>query len=525
MSHSLPRVVILGRPNVGKSTLFNRLFGRRRALVHDEPGVTRDRLEEKVQWWFNGRAHDLLIVDTGGVGGDRFAQEIEAQVEIALSEANVVLVLFDGQVGLTPADREILRKLKQNGVFERVPIVGVVNKVDAEMHETMINEFYAAGLDELLTVSAEHGRGIDDLKMAIAQKLSLDVSKKTEEEKEEEDFEAESSSDSEDLVESGDFELVSEDEEVSSSEEEIENDGLDDKKTPRIAILGRPNVGKSTFVNALLGLNRMITSPIAGTTVDSIDSVAVLKGKPYVLIDTAGIRRKSKTEQGIEVLSVVQTRKALERADVAILMIDGSGEQGVTDQDEKIGGLIEEVGCGVIIVVNKWDLNREKPDFTRQMAADWVRESMGFLKYAPILFVSALEHRGYKDLGDLVDEILHQRQLKIPTHEFTEWVRREAGVHNPANAKFYLCHHTSRHPPTFVLHVNDPEKVHFSLRRHFVNALRDRWGFMGSPVRILFHEAQNRRSLPKSIKTRTAKTKVGVAAAKLHEKRNASPGK
>jgi GTP-binding protein len=233
----------------------------------------------------------------------------------------------------------------------------------------------------------------------------------------------------------------------------------------------------------------MITSPIAGTTVDAVDSLTYLNEKPFVLIDTAGIRRKSKTEQGIEVLSFVQARKALERADVAILMLDG--ETGIVDQDEKIGGLIEEIGCAVILMVNKWDTQRRNKEFTRDEAAERIRKSMGFLKYAPIVFVSAKERRGFQDLGDLISEILHQKQLKIPTHQFTEWVRKEALIHNPMAAKFYLCHQSGRNPPTFVCHVNDPERVHFSLKRHFLNALRERWGFMGSPVRLLFVAGKN----------------------------------
>lgn len=259
-----------------------------------------------------------------------------------------------------------------------------------------------------------------------------------------------------------------------------------------MAIVGKPNVGKSTLVNALVGEDRMITSPIAGTTVDSVDSTAILNDKEFLLIDTAGIRRKSKTEQGIEVLSVVQTRKALERADIAILLLDG--DEGVTDQDEKIGGLIEEAGCAVILAINKWDTQKSNPKFTKEMASEKIRKKMAYLKYAPMMFVSAKERRGLDDLGDLVEEILHQRRLKIPTHEFTEWVRKESTIHNPDNAKFYMCHQTGRNPPTFVCHVNNPDQVHFSLRRHLVNAMRERWGFMGNPVRLLFLKGGSERA-------------------------------
>lgn len=455
------RVVIVGRPNVGKSTLFNRLVGKRRALVHNEPGVTRDRIESEVLWWINKKGVPVTIVDTGGLGGERFSDEIERQVAVALDKAHVILFLFDSQSGLTPLDEELLKKLKRSGVMDQAVTIGVVNKVDAEVHEDRIVEFYAFGLNSILTISAEHGRGIDDLKKAI-----LDSSK-----------------------------------ELPPFQDLQENPTPDSSpKIPRIAIVGRPNVGKSTLLNAILQEDRVITSPIAGTTVDAVDTLASLSGKPFLFVDTAGIRRKSKTEQGIEVLSVVQTRKVLEQADVAILVLDG--ETGTSDQDEKIGGLIEEVGCSVILLMNKWDTQRKNPGFTRELAATRIRKEMGYLKYAPIVFASALQGKGISELGDLLEEIIHQRQLKITTHDFTEWIRKEITIHNPMNAKFFLCHQSGRHPPTFVCHVNDPEKVHFSLRRHLVNAMREKWGYMGTPIRLLFIEGKNRRSLPRKIKTK-----------------------
>lgn len=469
------RIVIVGRPNVGKSTLFNRLYGKRRALVHDEPGVTRDRLEEQTQWKRGGKTFPISLVDTGGVGGDRFAVEIEKQVKIAVEQADLVLFVLDSTVGVTPLDEELLRELNRSGVMKKTPAFAIVNKVDAELHEERIADFYSLGLDEVFTLSAEHGRGIDDLMRAVMERFA--------------------------------------DHGQEDVEEIEEDDGTEEAaprapKIPRIAIVGKPNVGKSTLVNAILGEQRMITSPIAGTTVDAVDSCVELDGKPYLFVDTAGIRRKSKTEQGVEVLSVVQTRKALESADLAILVLDG--EQGITDQDEKIGGLIEEIGCSVILLMNKWDTQRRNAGFTKELAAEKIRGKMAYLNYAPIVFASALRSQGLGDLGGLIDEILHQRQLKLPTHDFTEWVRKEATIHNPMNAKFYLCHQSGRNPPTFVCHVNDPDKVHFSLRRHFVNALRERWGYMGSPVRMLFIEAKNRRSLPRKKNVRRNSPKVPV---------------
>lgn len=471
------RIVIMGRPNVGKSTLFNRLIGKRRALVHDMPGVTRDRIEHAAQWWFNRREYPITLIDTGGVGGEHFAQEIEDQVGMALSNADAAMIVFDAHAGVTAADHELMRKISRAGIHKRLPLFAVVNKVDAETHESLISDFFSLGLDHVLTISAEHNRGIDDLKEQVLETLiSLHPESKGSEEEFEEEAEVESDEAEEDL------EVESEDETEEAREERI----------PRIAIVGQPNVGKSTLTNAILGEARMITSSIAGTTVDAVDSEVELSGKPFILVDTAGIRRKNKTEKGVEVLSVVQAKKALERADIAILLLDG--ERGTTEQDEKIGGLIEEAGCSVILAINKWDTQRKNPKFTKEMAADRIRGKMAYLKYAPIMFVSAKEGRGFEDLGDLVSDILHQRQLKIPTHEFTEWVRREATVHNPMNAKFYMCHQAGRNPPTFVCHVSDPDKVHFSLRRHLVNTLRERWGFMGSPVRMLFVQGKSTRA-------------------------------
>jgi GTP-binding protein len=470
----------MGRPNVGKSTLFNRLIGSRRALVHDMPGVTRDRIEHSAKWWVHRHEYSITLIDTGGVGGEHFAQEIEDQVGMALSSADAALIVFDAHAGVTAADHELMRKISRAGIHKRIPLFAVVNKVDAESHESLISDFFSLGLDHVLTISAEHARGIDDLKEQVIQVL-----RPTQEASEEES--EETSEESEDLA-SEEMEAGAED--ADGSEEE--SDEPKEDRLPRIAIVGQPNVGKSTLTNAILGESRMITSPIAGTTVDAVDSEVELSGKRFILVDTAGIRKKSKTEQGIEVLSVVQAKKALERADLAILLLDG--ERGTTEQDEKIGGLIEDAGCSVILAINKWDTQRKNPKFTKEMAAERIRGKMAYLKYAPIMFVSAKEGRGFEDLGDLASDILHQRQLKIPTHEFTEWVRRESTVHNPMNAKFYMCHQAGRNPPTFVCHVSDPDKVHFSLRRHLINALRERWGFMGSPVRMLFVQGKSTRA-------------------------------
>lgn len=444
-----PKLVIVGRPNVGKSTLFNRLFGRKRALVHDYPGVTRDRLEEIGEWWVKAKRYEVTLVDTGGLGGEKFKEEISRQVGTALEHADIVVALFDGQAGFTSLDQEVIHQMVRSGLKDReIPIVGVINKVDADQHEDFIHEFYKSGLDPLITISAEHNRGIEDLQEKLIELL-----------------------------------LEKEKIEALPPKEEV-------KKIPRIAIVGRPNVGKSTLTNALLHEDRMITSNVAGTTIDAIDSLCEINGHPFYLIDTAGIRRKNKTEQGVEVLSVVQAKKALERCDLALLVVDG--ETGTTDQDEKISSLIEEVGCSVILVVNKWDTQKRNQKFTTKDASERIHREMAYFKWAPMMFVSAKEKTGLNDLGDLANDILEQRNLKVSTNEFTEWVRAESEIHNPGNVKFYMCHQAGRHPPTFVCHVSQPTKVHFSLSRHLVNAIRKRWGYMGSPIRLHFVEGKSR---------------------------------
>ena len=439
------KVVIVGRPNVGKSTLFNRLTKSRRAIVHDRPGVTRDRIIEEVRWNADGEPYDILLIDTGGLGHETFEEEIAHQVELAIQDAKAIIIVFDGREGPTHQDREVVQRIRK--ATKHVPMIGAVNKVDIETLSSLLPDFYSLGLEHLFPISAEHNRGIEDLKEAT---ISL-----------------------------GEF---------TPAEGEAPED--DRHQMRKVAIVGRPNVGKSTLLNAILGEERVITSPVAGTTSDSVDVVAEIGGKKFLLIDTAGVRRRNKTEQGIEVLSVVQTKKALERADIALLILDG--EVGTSDQDEKIAGLIEEAGCSVVIAMNKWDTQARNHDFTTSQAAERIRSQLRFLQYAPITFISGLKNQGLEDLPDLIDDILEQRKIWITTKELTEWVRVESEIHNPDNAKFYHCQQTGRNPPTFVCHVNDPKKIRFSLSRHIVNAMREKWGYMGTPVRLRFLEAEGK---------------------------------
>jgi GTP-binding protein len=260
-------------------------------------------------------------------------------------------------------------------------------------------------------------------------------------------------------------------------------------RIPHIAIVGQPNVGKSTLLNAICGEKRTIVSPIAGTTVDPIDLKINWHGKDFVVIDTAGIRRKNKTEQGVEVLSVVQSRKTLERADLAFLIMDG--ETGVYDQDEKIAGLIEEMGCSVVLVLNKWDTQVNNDEFSQKLAEEEIRKKIRFLGYAPLVFTTATEGIGLERLFRVADHVLEQRSVHVSTKDLTDFIRAETEVHNPENAKFYFVHQSGRNPPTFVAHVSDPKKVHFSLSRHLVRAIRERYGFSGSPIRFHFLKTRN----------------------------------
>ena len=303
------KAVIIGKPNVGKSCVFNRLTGWKRTLVHNMPGVTRDRVEKHVVWKTGDETSvSFTLVDTGGVGGEILDNEIQVQVRIAVEEADCILFVVDGRNGLDTNDHKIIELLRKQGCLDTKPVVLVVNKIDSHEEEDLINDFYVLGLEKIMTVSAEHDRGFEELRDELIRYI-------------------------------GEFSIIE------------ARDGPKTERLPRIALIGQPNVGKSTLLNAVLGRERVITHAVAGTTSDSVDCEITWNRKPYILIDTAGIRRKDKTKQGLEVLSVVQSKKTIERADLAVLVIDS--ESGISDQDEKISGMITEEGCSLIIFVNK----------------------------------------------------------------------------------------------------------------------------------------------------------------------------
>jgi len=433
--------------------------------VLDTPGVTRDRIVEPTEFWVHAKEYPVNLIDTGGLGPGQFEDEIRMQVQTALTDAQIVLFVMDIREGLTTGDREVWNELRKSGVTEKVPVIGVLNKADSDHFDEEMGDFYALGIEHLLTVSAEHTHGIDDLKDQIIH-----------------------------MVYPESMDEVSEDEDESLPEPSEEENAVPVQepkveRIPHIAIIGQPNVGKSTLLNAICGEKRTIVSPIAGTTVDSIDLKIKWHGRDFLMIDTAGIRRKDKTEQGVEVLSVVQTRKTLERADLTFLIMDG--ERGVYDQDEKIAGLIEEAGSSVVLVLNKWDTQQNNTDFSQKLAEEEIRKKIRFLGYAPLVFTTATESLGLDRLFRVANHILENRRLKLGTKELTDFIRQEVESNNPFKAKFYYVHQSGRNPPTFVAHVNDPKKIHFSLSRHLVKAIRARWGYEGTPVRFHFLKTKN----------------------------------
>lgn len=435
----LPVVAIVGRPNVGKSTLFNRIFGRRKAIVEDIPGVTRDRNYAEV----NRFDTPFTLIDTGGfepVSEERLLVQMREQSQLAVEEADVILFVVDVQQGLTPSDIEVA------GMLRRVskPVLYVVNKVDGDRQEGGLPEFYALGVEVVYPVSAEHGRGIDDLMDAVLALLPPAPAP----------------------VEVG---------------EEI-----------RLAVVGRPNVGKSSLVNRLLGFERMVANPQAGTTRDSVDTPFTYNRKRYVLIDTAGIRRKGKVSQKLEKYSVVQALKAMDRADVVLVVIDA--EEGVTDQDVTVAGYAYEKGRAVILVVNKWD-RLTKDNATLGKFVEELRRTFKYLPFAPILFVSALTGQRVNKIMAEVEKVAQEYVRKIPTPQLNKVLSEAVRDHQPPvfqgkRLKFFYITQDGIRPPSFVIFVNRAEGVHFSYERYLGNKLREAFGFTGTPLRLYFKDRE-----------------------------------
>jgi GTP-binding protein len=433
-------VAIVGRPNVGKSTLFNRIIGHRRAIVEDVPGVTRDRNYAEVTRY----STPFTLIDTGGfepISEDRLLVQMREQSQLAVEEADVILMVMDGREGLTPSDAEVVAGLRRAGK----PVFYVINKVDGPKQDAETADFYSLGVDKVYAISAEHGRGISDLMDEVLAVLPHD------------DLSAE-----------------------------------EDASEVRLAVIGRPNVGKSSLVNRLLGYERVVANATAGTTRDSIDSPLEYNGQRYVLIDTAGIRRKGKVSQKLEKFSVVQALKGMDRAHVVLVVIDAS--EGVTEQDLTVAGYAYEKGRAVILVVNKWDLIVKDHKTMGQYTAD-LRDSFKFLPFAPVLYVSALSGQRTNRIMGMVEKVAAEFNRRIPTPELNRVLKEATISHAPPmsqgkRVKLFYITQTSVRPPTFVAFGNRTQGIHFSYHRYLVNQLREAFGFEGCPIRLLFKDRE-----------------------------------
>jgi GTP-binding protein len=453
----VPTLAIVGRPNVGKSTLFNRIVGSRRAIVGDEPGITRDRLYGRAEW----RGRELRIVDTGGIIPDDhefIPSEIFRQARVAFEEASAIIMVVDGRSDLTAPDLELAHLLLRLGK----PLFLAVNKIDTDKQQAWVNEFHRLGIRRMFPISSEHGRGLDDLLDAVFEALPP-------------------------AAESG-------------------PEDADDTEQPRetkVAIIGHPNVGKSTLLNCLTGAARSIVSPIPGTTRDAVDEVVEHDGRRFRFIDTAGIRRKGKTYLMAEKLSVVMARKHLEAADIALLMIDAT--EGVSALDAAIAGYAHESGRSVIIIVNKWDLvmsgqkkavgqsknarmKESKKPAERVAYEQNLRLGLKFLQYAPILFISASTGKGTEKILPLLEKVAAERRMRIPTAEMNRFLKDvdfdRASVPAKLRVRIYYLTQATVAPPTFILFTDRKVKLHFSYERFLENQIRKAFGFVGTPIWI-----------------------------------------
>lgn len=440
---SKPVVAIVGRPNVGKSTLFNVLAGSKISIVKDTPGVTRDRIYADVNWL----DYNFTMIDTGGIepeSDDILLKSMRQQAEVAMLAADVIIFLVDIRQGLVDADGKVADMLRRS----QKPIVLVVNKVDNfDKFMPDVYEFYNLGLGEPFPISASSQLGLGDML----------------------------------------------DEVVSHFNMEEKNDEEDDR--PKIAIIGKPNVGKSSIINKLLGEERVIVSDIAGTTRDAIDTEVTVDGREYVFIDTAGLRRKSKVKEEIERFSVIRTVTAVERADVCVLVIDAT--EGVTEQDAKIAGIAHERGKGMIIAVNKWDILPDKNDKSVYKFTEEVRRILSFMPYAEIIFISAKTGQRLPKLFELIDVVIDNHALRVGTGVLNEILTEAVALNEPPSDKgkklrIYYMTEVSVKPPTFVLFVNDKSLTHFSYTRYIENRIRDAFGFKGTPLHFIIRERKDK---------------------------------
>ncbi len=458
-SAKLPLIAICGRPNVGKSTLFNRLTQTRRSIVGDEPGITRDRIYGEIEW----AGREVRIVDTGGVVPDDEAlipSEIFRQAQVALNEADAIVMVVDGRTELASPDMELARLLLRGGK----PIFLAVNKMDAETMYAQAENFRRLGFKNVLPISAEHGHGIGDLLDAVFAVLPAAPVEEP-------------------------APLVWEDETEVEQPRKLRTHGEFDLRETKVAIIGRPNVGKSTLLNALTGTDRAIVSPIAGTTRDAVDEIVERKGHIFRFVDTAGIRRKGKTKLMAEKLSVIMARKHLEAADVSLLVIDAV--EGVTAIDANIGGYAHESGRSVMIIINKWDLMTTartdgKPPADIKVYTQQVRDALKYLDYAPLLFISAVDGKGIDQVFAKTELVARERRKRVSTGQMNKFLERvdfqRASVPMSKRVKIYYMTQAAVAPPTFVLFTDKDVKLHFSFERFLANQIRESFGFIGSPI-------------------------------------------
>lgn len=513
MSAWIPQVALIGRPNVGKSTLFNRLTESKAAIVEDMPGVTRDRQYGFCTW----NALRFEVVDTGGFEPkteDAILAAMRRQSDIAIQDADFVIFLTDGREGILPQDHEIFQKLRR---LEK-PFVVAVNKLDNVNMELMAADFYALGIDEVFAISASHGTGVGDILDVVVSRLKelganqditadqerlvveeshpsthphvhLEANEEFEDEDDEEfdgDFEDdESDEESEGLL----LEEYGDDEEL-AEDEPIEIDFDESSFVPRIAVLGKPNVGKSTLINHILGEERLLALPIPGTTRDAIDVELTYQDKPYLFIDTAGIRKKKYVADRLEREMIHRSVDALGRSDIALFLIDAS--EGVSEQDAKIAGLAHNRGRAVIVIVNKWDLMKHHASATREFEAE-LRHQLKFLHYAPVLFCSALTGLRVHKIFQTIDNVYQNYRKRVSTGElnrfFAEMLRyHPPPVHRGKPIKFYYITQARIAPPTFFISANYPDAAHITYQRFIINSLRAEFGFEGVPIRLKFRK-------------------------------------
>ena len=462
---SLPVVAIVGRPNVGKSTLFNRLIGERLAIIEDLPGTTRDRVYGTSEW--NGRT--FTVVDTGGLElepGTEIEERVQDQARVAIEESDLILFVVDAHAGLAPLDHEVADRLRR----AEAPVILVVNKGDNPRREAEAVEFFALGFDPSITISAQHGRNTGDLADLIVEHLPPPTP-------------AEVATEADASAPDGD---LTEEEMAALAEAEL--------GAPRVAIVGRPNTGKSTFVNRVLGQDRMIVSTTPGTTRDPIDTTIRLDdGQELVLVDTAGIRRRGSIEKGIERYSVLRSMKAIDSADVAVVMTDAT--EGYTAQDAHVVGYVLERYKGIVLVLNKWDAV-EKDEHTADQWLKRLRRDAPYLAWADIVFASALTGQRVERILREALRVAEERYRRVPTGELNRLIMDAVRAHPPSHVrnrlpKIFYATQVGVAPPTFVVFVNDPAIVHFSYKRYLENRIRDAYGFLGTPIRLILRQRES----------------------------------